>query len=63
MSAISGYLSSHFGEITSAKDISWNLEVGRGCNPIKNKTKLKTYISIDYNHLYLLLWLPGTALE
>lgn len=39
LSAVSVLLSSPFGEITSAKDISWDLEVGRVCSPIKNKTK------------------------
>lgn len=49
LSAISVLLSSHFGEITSAKGISWDLEMGSGCSPLK--IILKTYISIDYNNL------------
>lgn len=39
LSAILALLSSHVGEKISAKGISLHLEVGRGCNPIKNKIK------------------------
>lgn len=41
LSAVSVLLSSHAGELISAKDISLHLEVDRGCNPIGNKIKLK----------------------
>lgn len=62
LSAILVLLPSRAGELISAKDISLHLEVGRGCNTIRNKKK-KTYISVDDNNLDSILWLPGTALE